>query len=389
MTFKLGKNILYITLFLLAFFYFRLVEIDRPVWSDEYITLSTVEVNPILNPLYNRYSTNLPLYYYLVKIVSFISTDIYTLRSLNILLSLLTILFIYKKYENFSSLTKKLIIIFIGFAPIQIYYSIELRTYVLAQLLIVINFYYFQKKDFNKWFYISTFFLLITHYSCLIYLLAIYLSMLISKTSKKEVVKLTSLGFLGVFILYLISQNTGFSDSTASTVLNQNFRRFSLSNFGENILRLREVITIYYHYGLHYYRIENEFLSNFKKGIQFLFFIYGLYLLINFKSLLSYPERAKNILFFALLMLITIFFDLLGIIPFGGRHIFPFYFFFLLIFSDALKMVFDYSKKIGITLSIVVLLSYFSYNFCLSLNLDIFVGNNDPQGSLFNKCINR
>ena len=63
----------YLLIFLnIIFVLLRLPDFYRPLWNDELITLRTVLVNPLENPLYNGVSTNLPLFYYLVKLFSFI-----------------------------------------------------------------------------------------------------------------------------------------------------------------------------------------------------------------------------------------------------------------------------------------------------------------------------
>jgi hypothetical protein len=385
MIWKISKTQALIALLVIASLYFRIIEINRPLWSDELITTRTTDINPLLNPLYNGISTNLPLFYYLVKIFEIITLDGINLRYLNVLIYVITILFVYKKYEYLSQTTKSVLLLFLAVSPLQIYYSIELRTYALAQLLLIINFYYFQKKDLNIWFWLTAYLLTLTHYSCYVYLLGIFIFYLITnKSNWNHIYKFVFLGFFGLSLTYLISKNQGFADSTSTSVLSNNFSRFTLNNLIENLLRLREVISVYFNFGLHYYRVENEFLSLIKKLTQILTSFYIVYIFYNYRK---NKEKIFNVLLIALLMNLAILLDLAGIMPFGGRYVFPFHFFFLILLGYCFEVSEKISKYLSYTLITIFLLSYLSYDYCLSVSLDIFRGNNDPQGSLYQKCV--
>ena len=387
MIWKISKNHFFVAVLLLTSLYFRIIEINRPLWADELITIRTLTINPLHNPLYNGISTNLPLFYYFVKFFEIITLGWINLRYLNILIYIITILFVYKKYEYLSQTTKSALLLFLALSPLQIYYSIELRTYALAQFLIIINFYYFQKKEFNIWFWISAYLLTITHYSCFIYLLGIFIFYFITnKSNWTQIYKFIILGIFGMIVTFLISKNQGFSDSTSTSVLNNNFSRFTSNNLLENLLRLREVVTVYFNFGLHYYRVENEFLALIKKLTQAVIGFYIVYIFYNYRK---NKDKIFNVLFITLLMNLAILFDLAGIMPFGGRYIFPFHFFFLLLLGYCFEVSGKVSKYLSYTLISIFLLSYLTYNYCLSVSLDIFRGNNDPQGSLYQKCVEK
>ena len=100
------KKVLTYIFFLFLFFYYRIIEINRPLWGDELITLKTLNSNPLLNPFYAGVSTNLPLFYYLIKIYDLVTLNFLNLRSLNILLAIATILFVFKKYNFISNFQK-------------------------------------------------------------------------------------------------------------------------------------------------------------------------------------------------------------------------------------------------------------------------------------------
>jgi len=387
MIWKISKSKLIYILLFIAFLYFRIIEINRPLWADELITVRTTFINPIANPLYNTVSTNLPLFYYSVKLFEILTFGLINLRYLNIILSAFTIIFIFKKYENLSKLVKILLIVFLIISPLQIYYSIELRAYTLAQLLLIINFYYFQKKDFNKWFWISSYLLCLTHYACYVYLLSVAIFYFLqNKGNWNQVYKFITLGVFGSLITYLVSRNVGFSDSTGLSIINNNFSRFNFSNILENVLKIRETVAVYYNFGLHYYRVENDFLSIIKKLTQILIGIYVIITIINYKK---HKQELQNMLFLGSLFFFSIILDLAGIMTFGGRYVFPFHFLYLLILAYFLEIVYKTNKYLCYGLAVIFITAFLTYNYCLSINLDIFRGSNDPQGSLYQKCVEK
>lgn len=384
----LTKKVLTYIFFLFLFFYYRIIEINRPLWGDELITLKTLNSNPLLNPFYAGVSTNLPLFYYLIKIYDLVTLNFVNLRSLNILVAIATILFVFKKYNFISNFQKTVLVLFLAFSPIQIYYSIELRTYLLAQFLIILNYYYLTKREFNKWYWLSLIGLLLTHYACYIYILASFLYLVIfRKIDKKTYVNFLLISLVGIIILFFVSNNPGFKDSTSNSILAGDLARISSNNLVDNFLKLREVLTIYYNFGLHYYRMENSYLSIFKKFMQILLLVYGFYILFRTKKFSEF--EIQTFFIFLLVMLGSIMTDLIGIMPFGGRHIFPFHFLYLILLTNLISKISEINKAVSYLIITVILSSYLIYNTCLSFNLKDFVGNNDPQGVLISKCIGK
>jgi len=388
MTYLRNKYLKYIGIFLgiFLFFFYRIVELNRPLWGDELISIKTLEINPLFNPFYYSVSTNLPLFYYLTKIYDILSLNLLNLRSLNILIAVTTIYYIYKNYDFITKYQKSLLILLIILSPIQIYYSIELRTYLLAQFLIIVNYNFLTKRNFSSYYWITLCLLLLTHYACYIYIFASFIYLLIKKEiSKKIFIYYFFIGLLGIFFLFLISKNPGFTDSTDNSALSGNFERFTIQDLTENILKLREVITIYFNFGLHYYRIENSVLSVFKKFVQILLILYASIFIFKTKKFSEF--EIQNLIIFILVMFLSIVTDLLGIMPFGGRHIFPFQFFYLLIISNLFYKISEFSKVLSVVAFSLIITVYLIYNTCLSFNLRTFVGNDDPQGVLISKCI--
>ncbi len=381
----------YLLIFLnIIFVLLRLPDFYRPLWNDELITLRTVLVNPLENPLYNGVSTNLPLFYYLVKLFSFIFEGD-NLRIISLICSILILNIFIFRYLKEKDLTYIIAGLFITFSPIQIYYSTELRTYIFTELLLVVQFFFLKDflggKKVNLYLWsLSIFLSLISHYTAYIFVFSSGLYLLlkekkISESILKAFIFPSTAAFL---VLITISGNYGFSDSTERSILNMNFQRFTLTNIQENFLRLIEVITIYYNFGLHYYRIDSLFTSLFKKFIYFFFLIPVL--LVFIKDKFKNIDLNISLILLGLSLFISILFDLSGFLVFAGRYIFPFQFLYILIISVALKEIWKLNHYLFIALIGIFLLSYNLYNSCLIKQLNIYKGNQDPQGVLIQSC---
>jgi len=383
-------NIISILIINFIFILLRLPDFYRPLWNDEYITIRTTQINPLVNPLYNETSTNLPLYYYFIKIFSFLFTN-ENLRISSLIFSIVTLnifLYRYLKEQNLIYLISGIMLTFI---PIQIYYSVELRTYALTQLLLVIQFFYLKdylerkKVNYIVWGLII-FLSLISHYTSFIFVFAtgVFLLLVDKKVTESLLKSLIFPSLLGFIVLVSISGNQGFTNSTDNSILNLNFDRFSINNIKENILRLVEVLTIYYNFGLHYYRLDGLFTSLFKKFMYFFYLVPFLWVIIKI--------RTRDLLLNVILVLLTaclslsILFDLSGFIIFASRYIFPFNFLYILLVSYVLKEIFNKSKFIFFILITIFIICFNIYNLCLISNLDIYKGNEDPQGILIQSC---
>jgi len=379
----------------IIFVLLRVPDFYRPLWSDEIISLRTTFENPLINPLYDGVSTNLPLYYYLIKIFSFFFSG-ENLRISSLLVSIIILNIFLYRYLKEKDITFLLASFFITFSPIQIYYANELRTYMLTELLLVIQFFflkdYLERRKVNFYFWgLSIFLSLISHYTAYIFVFSTFVYLVFKENIFKERKLPESLlkafvipGILSLIILVSISGNYGFTDSTDNSVLSLNFSRFSYFNIKENILRLVEVLTIYYNYGLHYYRLDGAFTSFFKKFMYFFILVPLFWVIIK--------EKFKNFQLNLVLTLISsclllaVVFDLSGFLIFAGRYIFPFHFLYILLFSIVLKEIYYLNKWIfGVILGIFFV-SYNLYNSCLYLQLDIYRGNNDPQGMIIQSC---
>lgn len=373
-----------------AFIFLRLPEFDRFLWKDEMISIQTTKENPFTNPLYFGISTNLPLYFYILKIFSIIGlADIY-LRIASLSIAIITFIFIAKFLLKNSKILGIIFLALFILSPLQIYYSIELRTYILTQLLLVGVCWYLWKiinsiKINYFLFSVIIFLSLISHYTSFLFVSSALLALFIfKKVNPKIILSFLIPIFVALFIYFTISQTSHFKSSLDESVFNNNFSRLSIFDIQENLLQVREVLTVYYNFGLHYYRIEADFLGGFKK-FWYLNLLIFIFLIIKFKKYQDLRLWFFNFLFiFSLFSAILA--DLLGVLDFGGRYIFPFHFLYLLGLSYYFRLLFLFNKYIFGILITLYILSYVMYNTCLSQNLNVFVGSGDPQGVLFQKC---
>jgi len=388
----LKKYSIYYLLGLLNLIYIliRLPDFYRPLWSDELISIRTTNVNPLNNPLYDGVSTNLPLFYYFIKIFSFFFTG-ENLRITSLIFSIVILnLFLYrylKEKNNYYLIASVLI----TFSPIQIYYSTELRTYMFTQLLLIIQFYflvdYLNKKKINYFFWAITIFLsLISHYTSYIFVFSVGLYLIFKEKKLSEALLKAFIfpSILGFLVLISVSGNYGFSDSTERSILNLNFERFTIFNLKENFLRLIEVVTIYYNFGLHYYRLDELFTSLFKKSMYFFFLIPVIWIFLKSKFQNQILNLTATIL--TLCLFFAILFDLSGFIAFAGRYIFPFNFLYILFISIVLNEFLKIKKIYFLLLLMIFIISYNLYNTCLFHQLNIYKGNEDPQGRIIQNC---
>lgn len=382
---------IYLLIFLnIIYVLIRIPDFYRPLWSDEIISLKTILANPITNPLYDGVSTNLPFYYYLLKIFSILFAN-ENLRIVSLIFSIVILNILLYRYIKELDLTYLIASVLLTFSPIQIYYSIELRTYMLTELLLIIQFFYLKDylsdKKVNYYLWGITIFLsLISHYTAYIFVFvsAAYLLVKEKRITENLLKSYILPGIFGFLVLILISGNSGFTDSTDKSILSLNFSRFSMNNIKENLLRLVEVLTIYYNFGLHYYRLDGIFTSFFKKFMYFFLSVPLIWVFVKTKFQNFTLNLVTTLLSLSLLM--AIIFDLSGFIIFAGRYIFPFHFLYILLISIILYEILKINKYIFGILIGVILISYNLYNSCLYAQLDIYRGNNDPQGQIIQSC---
>lgn len=371
----------YLALFFLFFLFLttHFVGIDRGFWQDEFISLNSLNNNFFINPLYFGYTTNLPLYFVLLKIITFwgFFTNFFYLRFISIIISYFTTLSIYfflkKEFGFYFSLVFTILFII---TPLQIHYSQEVRPYALAQLFIILTciaFYYFLKNKLDlKIFYTLTFLTFFTHYSGIIFLgLLYFLSCLYfyfvknKKQLKNFFGLLMFVGFLGILSLYTYSYNPSFFNALEkSTGRGLDLTRVYLyprDLLVGGIARIKEVVTFYYFFGLWYYLVDPLIQSVFKKFILlslFSGFFFELYKLVRFKKLSIY--WVTFVLFFGL-MICGYFLEFVGVYPFGGRHIFAYSFLYYFVLLYPFKDI----KNVKIQLSILL--------FVLFLLLPLFI----------------
>lgn len=142
-----SKKLLFI--FLLGFF-IRLIGLNQSLWLDEAVTANVVKYNSLFSILKNfsPYDFHPPLYYLFLKLWSVIfGYSEVALRFPSLLFSLATGLVIYQ----IGRLLQKQSLgfwagIFFLLNPLAVYYSQEVRMYMMATFLITTSFYFLLKK---------------------------------------------------------------------------------------------------------------------------------------------------------------------------------------------------------------------------------------------------
>lgn len=374
----------------------RIFEIPRPLWSDEYITLQTLKESPLTNPLYRGVTTNLPLYFWCLKLVSFFAGEagVGVFRSLGIVINLLTGLLLYKYISrNHHSTAGLLFFPIFLFSPLQIHYSAELRPYVLCQLLATVLFILISDgiKTNKKIIFvnITAIFGLLCHYSFYIYFGAVISFLLYKRTDLKTLTKICFFPVLvACFIGIIYFINPLFKDSLAGSNLGRDNSTFILRLMqAENISRIKEVVSNYYYYGLYYYRLDSWAQFLFKKVLLVLFVI-GAWLAVKTRKANTTLISAFFIL--SLTLTASMMGEKAGYYPFGGRHIMPFSFLLYIVLAFSLEWV---SKlkcggklMTGIVLSLI-LLSFISFQTCGQTYSRRYSGTNDPQGDIYTYCL--
>lgn len=344
-----AKNVGAILLMLLALG-MRLLYLERYAWRDELISFATLSVNVLQNPLFIKVTTNLPLYFYLLKLWNLIPIpnpefQFVVLRLFSVFLSLLNLGVVFNfLYKNINKTTAWVFGLFFATAPLQIYYGQEIRPYALVQLLIsltLINLFLYLRTNtskYLKYFVILSVLSLITHYASYLILISeiIFVGIYILATKRplksmsKLIFSFVFLCALSITIFLVVSNLPSFSKSVAGitpkddpVTLSLDVSRLTGVFTINSAVRFKEVLVYYYWYGLFNYQVEASVQFVFKKIIPLL--------LIPFAYLIYKRKLYSGNLFIKMTLLIlisTLFISLvlesLGFYPFGGRHIMPF-----------------------------------------------------------------
>ena len=393
------KFMLYATLpviVLLIGLIIRMSEIPRPLWSDEYITLQTLKEDPLTNPFYQGLTTNLPLYFWCLKLVSFLAREdvVVVFRSFGVVVNLLTGLLLYKHISRGYTFTIGLIflIIFI-LSPLQIHYSAELRPYVLCQLLASVLFILISNgvKTNKKIVFINTAAILglLCHYSFYIFFGAVVALLLYKRTNLKTLIKVCFLPALVACVIGTVYfANPLFKDSLVGSNLGRENSTFLFRLVQtENLSRIKEVISNYYYYGLYYYRID-PWAQFFLKKVFLVLFVTGACLAFKTRKTNTTLMGAFTILFLTLIISMTG--EKAGYYPFGGRHIMPFSFLLYIVvaFSLVWASKFKYVGKLTVALVLSLILSSFiGFQACSQVFSQRYTGTNDPQGDIYTYCL--
>ncbi len=360
---------------LVLFVSLSLLNTSRSYWNDELISIKTLDVSIFKNPLLIGVTTNLPLFFYALKVWAlFFPQEPYIFfRALPIIFSCLTLVSMWSFLRKLSGSSIAFIFgLLFATAPLQTYYSTEIRPYALTQLLIVlqvITLYFFiikSTKILGVSFLLLTFLSLLTHYSAYFFVFSeiVLLGFLAFKNKSARLFMLFSISAVlavvtGVLIFTVIGKNANFASSVESLPPSVDINISTVLNDSQ---RLKEVFTNYYWFGLYYYYVDLSVQFIFKKLMLGLLLFALLAAVLKRKSV----DGKYALISFALVtlsLITTLLAENLGKYPFGGRHIMPYAALLYAFMSFGLAQVFKkYKTTIVLVLLIATLFILFNFN---------------------------
>lgn len=201
-----------IYLILLLALFLRLWNINQSLWLDEAAQVIQGKV-PILYLLQNLQADfHPPLFHIIVHFWMYLGTEEWKLRLLTVILGLISIFFTYLLGKKISNGNEKIALsgaLFLAINPFHIYFSQELRPYMLSCLmgiLVVLSFYYSLKSNKIKWwvlFIISTVLFIYSSYLSVFLLFGLITYWLINIKRYKTLIMPLLISLMVVGVLYL------------------------------------------------------------------------------------------------------------------------------------------------------------------------------------------
>jgi len=138
----LDKRIIKVIFILGVIIRFSFLFMHQDMWHDASFTYEFSQ-KPI-GYLLNSNDVHPPLYYLIMKAFISISSNELFLRSTSILFYILFFYVLYKHlYKNFNNDTTYLTLLFVSFSPTMVFYSLEVRNYMLGMFFVMAQVYYF------------------------------------------------------------------------------------------------------------------------------------------------------------------------------------------------------------------------------------------------------
>jgi len=214
-----------------------------------------------------------------------------------------------------------------------------------------------------------------------------FLLLIILKVLKKDIklklfLNFSLLLFISLGIFLTMGQSQQFSKSiNFLSGYNRNITIPDMISFS-SLVRIKEVITFYYFFGLYYFQADPWIQFSVKKISLLLIFI-GL--LFIYKNRDKHALRDISMLFSLLIINLTIslFGEYLGLYFFGGRHIMPFSFLIYIYLSWVLSVLYRKSK---LTTLLIVYIFYtlILFSYCSTTGVP-----ETEQGNLITQCMKR
>ena len=276
-------------------------------------------------------------------------------------------------YLYFLKINKRFIGVLTGLliaiAPVQVYFSQELRPYILLTTLITIQFLYFwkildegYKRKTYIWFFVLGILSIFTHLiSIFIFSSYLFVSILLFVIYKKKhiVNKFALFAILNLVLIvlciplmYTTTLNPMYIISEGS--FNQyvgGFEGLNLAFFTTMIYRFKEVFTMFLWYGNTYTIVSSNVQFWFKKLIFVLVMISLFYPLFHLVRSKKIKTDAILVFVFGFTLLQVYIAEKAGLFPFGGRYIMPFSVIMYLIIANFL----DNFKRNKFVMAIIII----------------------------------
>jgi len=231
---------------------------------------------------------------------------------------------------------------------------------------------------------------LATHYSFYIFFACFIAANLVFSHRLKETLKFYMPWIIfGCAVALIYWNNSTFRQSLAGMKLTyQSPSPITKLVSLESVVRVKEVLTNYYFYGLYYYRLDLAAQVVVKKVIL------ATFLAAVFSLIRLARDKVKTIglitaFVLALVLISSLIGESFGLYPFGGRHIMPFSFLLYLILAIGLAELSKRRRWLKglITVCLIMLIfSFVSFQSCSQVFWRRYPGNGDPQGDIYIYC---
>lgn len=346
----------------------RLPLISNGIWTDEAISLSTIPVNLLKNPLFINVEVHPPLYFYYLKVWALMGTGLEWLRLSSIILGVVSIVICYElgvyiKGRRLGLILGTLVVV----SPLHVYYSHELRPYALILVLTPLLIFFWLKvlrNDNPTKLALVSALCLLTHFTFIILVPPILLATAISLLHRRDYRKLRNLlGYSSILLVLALA--IGLQKINQGLFVKMSAHVPSKTDWSDALiplLKIKETLLTYFQFGNFYQLVPLSLLAIEKKLMAAFIGISSLWLVIKRRK---YHELLRPLLpiivVFASTNLIISYAEFLRLYPYGGRHILPLLFFWLVILAIFFDMALTKNRWLAGVALVILMLALLRY----------------------------